>query len=196
MDGATVREAARTIGGASAIVAGLMWGVKGTSILVSGRQPSLLLELAVPLFGVVLVALSVSAAGSGRRRLVGGLGLTAFLAGVVAVVTEVRGEVWGPALVGAMVSTLIGLVVFGSEGRSRGTVPAIRSRRPALAIGVATIPAILVGGLLSSIDERLLEVPLVALAVLWCWLGLAVLRGEDSRRLRSARGGSGRSGAP
>lgn len=178
MDGTTVREAARVIGGPAAVLAGLMWGVKGTSILVTGRQPPLLLELAVPLFGVVLLALSVSVAGSGRRTLVRGLGLTAFLAAAVAVVTEVRGEVWGPALVCAMVATLVGLVVFGAEGRSGGQGPAIPARRPALAIGVATVPAILVGGILAELDERLLEVPLVALAGMWCWLGLVVWRGS------------------
>jgi hypothetical protein len=38
------------------------------------------------------------------------------------------------------------------------------------------VPALIVGGMLSEIDERLLEVPLVCLGAGWMSVGWAVLR--------------------
>ena len=38
------------------------------------------------------------------------------------------------------------------------------------------VPALLVGGVLSGIDERLLEVPIVCLGIAWITVGWAALR--------------------
>lgn len=48
-------------------------------------------------------------------------------------------------------------------------------------IGVAMLPALIAGGLLSEIDERLLELPLICLALAWVVVGLAVLRAQPRR---------------
>ena len=37
------------------------------------------------------------------------------------------------------------------------------------------VPAVLVGGLLAELDERLLEIPLVCLGVAWMAVGFGVL---------------------
>ena len=42
--------------------------------------------------------------------------------------------------------------------------------------GLVTVPALLVAGALSLLDERLLEVPLLLLAGMWIWLGGLMLR--------------------
>jgi hypothetical protein len=41
---------------------------------------------------------------------------------------------------------------------------------------VATVPLLGVGGLLAVLDERLLEIGLLAIAVLWAWVGSNLLR--------------------
>ena len=43
-------------------------------------------------------------------------------------------------------------------------------------MGVFLVPALLAGGALSAIDERLLEIPLVLFAIAWIWLGYAMWR--------------------
>lgn len=42
--------------------------------------------------------------------------------------------------------------------------------------GVGTVPALLVGGVLAEVDERLLEIPLLCLGLAWTSIGLMTLR--------------------
>lgn len=84
----------------------------------------------------------------------------------------VAGNVLGPDLAIGMVTMTVALVISGlallRSGAAVGGSP--------LLLGIATIPAILVGGALSTIDERLLEVPILAIGLGWIVLGLAFLR--------------------
>lgn len=98
------------------------------------------------------------------------LGCAAFAAGLVAVGSELAGTVWGPAIAVAMVAVLVSLIMIGVSTRGVRRAPD-RSARLALVIGVVTVPAILIGGLLSILSERFLEVPLLALGCMWIWLG-------------------------
>jgi hypothetical protein len=41
---------------------------------------------------------------------------------------------------------------------------------------VGTVPALLVGGVLAEVDERLLEVPLLCLGLVWTSIGIRTLR--------------------
>ena len=50
------------------------------------------------------------------------------------------------------------------------------TQRLAWWIGVATLPLNLLGGLLATVDEKLLELPLAILALSWIWLGVLSLR--------------------
>ncbi len=169
-------------GGIAALVGALCWAIKGASILITGYQPPVIFEAAPALFAVALVSLAGSAlaralgagvAPSTRDRAVYALGVVAWIAGVVSAVTAFGEEVWGPAIAVASLSTLTGLVLYGVGGR--GAIPPLPGALPALAIGIGSIPIIVVGGALSEVNERLLELSVLVLAGLWAWLGLVLL---------------------
>lgn len=42
-------------------------------------------------------------------------------------------------------------------------------------IGAAMVPSLVIGGVLSEIDERLLEIPLICLGIAWAAVGWATL---------------------
>ena len=161
------------LAGAAALLGGVAWTVKGVAILASGDQPPLLFEVAPALFGTAVALLTADLVR--RRTAVGALGATAAVAGLVALATEIVGEVWGPALILSSVALLVGQLLIPPRGPM--------CHRLAFGIGAATLPALAIGGLLAARDERLLEVPLVTLALVWVWLGVALL--ERSAELRS-----------
>ncbi len=170
------RSTVLVAGGLSAVAAGALWGVKSLNILLTGDQPPLIFELAPPLFGLAVAALAFDRRHESRARRALVLGCVAVVAGSAAVLSDLAGALWGPAIALAMIAVLVGLILLGSaSGRSPiGSVEWV-----ALAIGLVTVPALLVGGALSLIDERLLEVPLVLLAGMWIWLGGLMLRPAD-----------------
>jgi hypothetical protein len=157
------------IGGVAALLGGLAWTVKGVMILAVGDQPPVLFEAAPALFGVGLLGVAQSTMARGRRRTTAVcLGAGAALAGFVALMSDVVGELLGGALAVSTVALLVGLLMV--ERNSRW--PA----RLAWWIGVAMVPALAVGGVLAEIDEDLLEIPIVFLGVAWMMVGLALLR--------------------
>ena len=78
------------------------------------------------------------------------------------------GEVVWATLAVSSIALLLGLLTLGRDGRWPAPL--------AWGIGLAMLPALLVGGALSAIDERLLELPLVCLGVGWMAVGWAMLR--------------------
>ena len=174
----TWRTAGTTVGGMSALAAALLWTVKTTSILAVGYQPPVVFEAAPALFGLTVVSLA-SQYEAALTRVARALGVLATAAGVLATWSELTGEVWGLALIVAMTGVLVGLILIGMAARSM-TGPLGTAGRWALALGLGTVPAVTVGGLLAVINERLLEVPLLLIACLWARLGIVMLR-VDSR---------------
>lgn len=164
------------LGGVAAVLGGLAWSVKGIIILAGGDQPPLLFEVAPALFGIALLSIAHSAMPKGRRRTAAmGFAVVSIGAGVVAVVTDVVGEVAGAALGASSLALVVGLVILDRHQPSPTSL--------AWWIGVAMLPAVVfAGGLLSIIDERLLEVPLVCLGVAWMFVGWAGLGLRDSSR--------------
>jgi undecaprenyl pyrophosphate phosphatase UppP len=163
------------LGGVAALLGGLAWSVKGFVILAGGDQPPLLFEVAPALFGIALLSIAHSAMPKGRRRTAAmGFAVVSIGADFVAVVTEVVGEVAGAAIAASSLALVIGLVTL--DRRQPSPTPL------AWWIGVAMLPAVFVGGMLSEIDERLLEVPLVCLGVAWMFVGWAVLEPRESSR--------------
>jgi hypothetical protein len=170
-------SAVRVVGAVAAVAGGLLWAVKSLAILATGIQPAGLFEAAPAVFGVAITALALS---GGRRhrhmRVALLLAAVATVAGLVAIVSEIAGELFGLAIAIAMVAVITDLILIGTASE-----PAPRARRArdpstiALVIGVATIPLIVLGGLLSPINERLLEGPLLVLSLMWIALGLAML---------------------
>jgi hypothetical protein len=170
------RNAVLVSGGLAAVAGGVLWGVKSLAILLTGDQPPLVFELAPPLFGLAVATLAFDRRNGRRARWALALGCVAVVAGSAAVLSDLVGELWGPAIALAMIAVLVGLILLGMAPKRTpvGSVGWV-----ALAIGLGTVPALLVGGALSLIDERLLEVPLVLLAGLWIWLGGLMLRLND-----------------
>jgi len=169
------------IGGVAALLGGLAWFVKGVVILSGGDQPPFLFEVAPALFGIGLLSLAHTALPPSRRRTAAiVLAGIVILAGLVAAVTEVVGEVAGVAIATSSLALVVGLVTL--DRHQRWPTPL------AWWIGVAMLPAVFVGGMLSEIDERLLEVPLVGLGVAWTVVGWGALRTpgySDQRQLRA-----------
>ena len=127
-------------------------------------------EAAPLFFGVALTALALTSdLRGGRRTTAIALGLLTVTAGVVAGVTEAVGEVWGPAIAASSLALIAGLL---SLGRRASSVP----HTFAWWIGVSILPALVVGGLLSAINERLLEVSILTLGLMWLWLGGILLK--------------------
>ena len=157
-------------GGVAAAIGGLAWVVKAAAILATGDQPPLVFEAAPLFFGVALTALALtSELRGGRRTTAVALGLLTVTAGVVAGVTEAVGQVWGPAIAASSLALIAGLLLLGHRSSS---VP----HRFAWWIGVSILPALVVGGLLSAINERRLEVSILTLGLMWMWLGGILLR--------------------
>jgi hypothetical protein len=162
------------LGGVAAFVGGLAWTLKGVVILAGGDQPPWLFEAAPALFGLGLLGVAFGEMPRGRRRgFALGLSAVAILGGLAAVVSDLVGEVAGAALAISSVALLLGLLTLGRNGRWPAPL--------AWCVGLAMVPALVVGGALSAIDERLLELPLVCLGVGWMAVGWAMLRHQAFR---------------
>ncbi|HEX7276878.1 MAG TPA: hypothetical protein VF244_05840 [Acidimicrobiales bacterium] len=167
--------------GWAAVAGGAMWAAKGAAILATGDQPPVLFELPLLLFPLGLLGLHARLEGhDGRLRSVGrGVSLVALVAGAVAagvfvVDPDASGAVPGIAIAGSALGTVVGLILLGLVARRAQIFPPPWHRLP-FVMGVAT-PVLLsvVGGMLSEINERLLEVPLVLVAAAWIRLGLLI----------------------
>jgi hypothetical protein len=157
------------LGGVAALLGGLAWTVKGMVILVGGDPPPLLFEGAPVLFGIGLLGVAYSTMPPSRRRKAAlGLAAVSALAGLAALVSDLVGEVAGVALAISSLTLLVGLLTLPRHGRWPAPL--------AWWIGVAMVPALVVGGILSELDERLLEIPLICLGLAWMVVGWAALR--------------------
>lgn len=158
------------LGGVSALIGGLAWTIKAVAILATGDQPPLVFEMAPLFFGIALTALALTSDLRGRRRTAAiALGALTVTAGLVAGVTEVVGEVWGAGIGVSSLALIAGLLLLGRRGSAA-------PHAFAWWIGASMFPAILIGGMLSEIHERLLEVSILALGLMWLWLGVLLLR--------------------
>jgi len=159
------------LGGLAALLGGLAWTLKGIVILLGGDQPPLLFEAAPVLFGVGLLGVSHSTMHPSRRRVsVLGFAALSSMAGLAALTSDLVGEVWGAALAVSSLGLLVGLLTLPRRGP-----------RPAPLgwwMGLAMVPAIVVGGALSEIEERLLEIPLTCLGLAWMVVGWAGLSSQ------------------
>ena len=160
------------LGGVAALLGGAAWTVKGGVILAGGDQPPLLFEAAPGLFGLGLLSVARSTMRPSRRRSAAlGLAAVAVAAGVLALVSDLVGELWGAALAVSSVALLAGLLTLARNGRWPAAL--------AWGIGAAMVPSLVVGGALAEIDERLLEIPLVGLGITWVVVGWATLSNQQ-----------------
>lgn len=169
----------------AAIVGGLLWVVKGGAILLGYGQPEYAFEIAPLLFALVTLGLTRWLPRNRARRVATVLAVTAVSACLVAAVSSVvAGHVLGPDLGIGVLAVTAALVVLGLRLRGRDVAVGGLS----LLLGVGTLPAVIVGGALSAIDERLLEVPIVVIGVVWITLGVALLQLRRQIPTEAARG--------
>lgn len=157
------------IGGAAGVAGGLCWVVKSGSILATGVQPPLTLELALPLLGACLVGVShLVLPPIRRRRVVATAAWLAVATGLVALTGELLGEFLDPFIAAWALALLTGQLCLLD----------VRSAPAPLTFwtGAGTVPALLVGGVLAEVDERLLEIPMLGLGLAWLSIGVATLR--------------------
>lgn len=184
-------------GGAAAVVGGACWAVKAASVLLTGDQPPILFEAGFVLFPVALVGLYAIMGRRGGRLALCGL--------VLAVVAEVSAVVVGlgvllgpddlmpsedtvtvltPFIVLAGIGTFAALLLLGLAVRRTRAMTG-RGQILPLALAVSAVPLMVIGGALESVNDRLLEGPLLLLGIAWIGLGVVVAR-VDSQDAREA----------
>lgn len=174
------------LGGIAAVAGGLAWIVKGGMILAVGVQPPLLFELAPGLFAFGLLAVSLRLESRGMMRQAGAvLAAFALVAGAVGLVAPADDGDFSPALLVSSLALIAGLTLLGVAARRESLFgPGAASSLP-LYLGLGTIPAVMVGGGLEAIHERLLEIPVVLLGALWVSLGILITKSARPARQRA-----------
>jgi hypothetical protein len=159
------------IGGLAAIVGGLMWIVKGGSILITGQQPPVVFEAALPLFAVGLLGLHARLGGHGGP--LGKAGVLVAYAALAAAALVLVAPL-PPFYAVAGFGPFLGLVLLGSATLQAGIFSPPWSALP-LATGLGGPLFVLAGGGLALMNERLLEIPIVLVGLAWMLLGYSVL---------------------
>ena len=154
-----------------ATVGGLMWVVKGGAILITGQQPRVVFEAAMPLFAVGLLGLHARLDGRG-----GPLGKAGVMVAYAALASAaiVLVAPLAPFYAVAGFGPFLGLVLLGSATLRARVFRPPWSTLP-LAMGFGGPLLILAGGALAMISERLLEIPIVLVGLAWMLLGYSVL---------------------
>lgn len=147
-----------------AFVGGVLWVIKGSAILLGYPQPAYLFEVAPLLFALVALGLARWMPPGRARNIAVLLAATAGVLCLAAVASYlVSGEVLGPALGLGVLGLTVALAIVGRALRDRSRALGAA----AFVLGAGTVPAVMVGGALATIDERLLEVPIVLLGAMW-----------------------------
>ena len=161
--------------GAAAFVCGALWVSKSAAILLTGHQPDHAFELAIACFGVAAFGLAEASAGErsrSHRTLLRSMGAMAVVTGVVAsasyLVQGTGDGLFGPATLLTIASAIVISLLTGRRlVHAEGLGP---WRRVPSMLGWGLVLSVPAGAGLSSVDERLLEVPLLVVGVLWCLL--------------------------
>ena len=154
------------------MVGGLLWVVKGGSILITGQQPPVIFEAAMPLFAVGLLGLHARLDGHGGR--LGKAGVLVAYAALAAAATTLITPL-APFIIVAGFGPFLGLVLLGSATlRSRVFRPPWSALPLAMGVG-GPLLILVAGGGLALISERLLEIPLMLVGIAWMLLGYSIL---------------------
>ena len=165
------------------MVGGLLWVVKGGAILLTGQQPPVVFEAALPLFALGLLGLHARLEGrGGSLGKAGGLVAYAALAAAALVFVAPLPPLYAVAGFGPF----LGLVLVGRDARQARIFPPPWSTLP-LAMGLGGPLLIVAGGGLALMGERLLEIPIVLVGLAWMLLGYSVLAVEGTRVQAPAR---------
>lgn len=161
------------VGGLAALVGGLAWAVKGVVILVGGEQPPMLFEVSPALFGLGLPAVAIVTLPLSRRRTaVVGLAVVAVITGLPELASDLVGRLAGVGVALSSVAWLVGLLSLARIRRAPAPL--------AWWLGVSIVPCLVVMGLLAAIDERLIEIPLVCIGLVWALVGWVTLHQQPA----------------
>ncbi len=181
-DAAVAGVALTRLAGFAAALGGALWVVKGGAILVTGDQPEYIFEVAPLFFALGLVGLHarLEGHGSGSGRVGGALAWASLALALVSAVVYLATTDDEVFLLSATIpltglSILASLVLLGIAVRRVGALPG-RWRSFPLSMGVAVLPLMVIGAILETLDERLLELPLVVLGLAWVMLGWRMSR--------------------
>ena len=156
-----------------ALVGGVLWAAKSLGILIADYEPEYAFAVAPFFFGIAAlgVAAKVDPALPRERTATSVLAAVATIAGAAAALLYIAtGDSTGFGLT-IMVSVLCLLAVLIYGGwlvRQWSIIP--------FAIAATMLIGLPIGGALSEIDERLLEIPLLVVATGWILLGLTFWR--------------------
>ncbi len=153
----------------ASVLGGALWAVKSVAILATGAQPPVIFEAAVVCFALATAALARRLTSRRRRGALVVVGLFGLGSAFAALFTGEWGELF------LLPATVASLVVMAGAGADLG-----RCRTIALAIALGTFPLFLVGGLLALAHERLLEIPLLVVSLLW--LGFGCCQWREARQ--------------
>lgn len=164
--------------GISAWLGAGLWLYKGVSILATGDQPDHAFQIAPLAFGVSVIALTYALVDDiGRPRLlVTTFAWLAVSAGATAAIAHFAGREDDFGDLGYLVnfvSTIVLFFLISGDIRRKSLLPRL-SVTPTL-LAWALLLVLPVGAALEGIDERLLEIPLLATAGLWVMLGVAAM---------------------
>lgn len=163
------RLAARRLAGLAAVLAGLCWLVKSVAVLAGASQPVFVFEFAPAFQSLAVAALALAFPAGAICRTVAVLALLAGMATAGLAVLMPEHVAVNVAILAATLLVLAALFLVGGVVR-RQQVLGRWSRLPRR-LAFWTVPLVLAGGLLSALNERLLEVPLLVLGLGWLWLG-------------------------
>lgn len=176
----------RRCAAAAAVIAGAAWIIKAALTLGTGDEPPAAFAVGLVLFPFALLGLwSIVRGVPGRGAPIGGILAAAAAISVVlaALVRAIGGadvepsedEITAltPFIALAGFGTFAALFALGVAVRRAGALAARYASLP-WAMGVATIPLLVLGGALETVDERLIELPTAVLGLGWVVLGVAL----------------------